>query len=145
MDGLADLPAAHLGIGRGGVVRDLLTERLDVLMLGPRSVHGVSHPVLLGLAKMVNQQVAGDSCNPGYERALGMVIARKSAVHFDEYILGQVLGVVARSCETVADVVDAPVIGLHDFLPGGGVPGNTAPNQHRDDLDVFHLYSPETA
>ena len=51
---------------------------------------------------------------------------------------GEVLGVVGRSGEAIANVVDASVVGLHDFLPGGGVAGNTSPNQHRDDLDVFH-------
>ena len=74
-----------------------------------------------------------------------MVIARKGAVHLDEDLLGEVLGIVGGAGEAVTDVVDAPIVSLHDFLPGGGVAGNTSPNQHRNDLDVFHLHSPEIA
>src|SRR6201993_1674809 len=92
---------------------------------------------------MVDEQVARNGGHPGDECALGVVVARKSAVHPDEDLLGEVLGVVGRSREAVADVVDSPVIGLHDFLPGGGVTGDTAPDQHRNDLDVFHWCSPE--
>ena len=73
----------------------------------------------------------------------GMVIARKRAVHLDENFLREVFGVVARSGKAIADVIDPAVIGLHDFLPGGGIAGDTAPDQHRDHLDVFHLRSPE--
>jgi hypothetical protein len=57
--------------------------------------------------------------------------------------LGEILGIVGRTSEAVTNVVDASIVGLHDFLPGGSVPGNTASDQHCDDLDVFHLHSPE--
>ena len=72
-----------------------------------------------------------------------VVVARKSAVHLDEDLLREVLGVVGGPSKAVADVVYPPVIGLHDFLPGSGVASDTAPDQHRNDLDVFHLRSPE--
>ena len=125
------------------MVRDLLTERLGVLVIGSRRVHRVGHPVLLGLAEMVHQQVAGNGRNPGDERAFRCVIARKRAVHLDENFLRQVLGVVGRAGEAIADVVYPTVIGLHNLLPGGGIAGDTTPDQHRDDLDVFHVRSPE--
>src|SRR5579863_4300628 len=92
---------------------------------------------------MVDEQVARNGSDPSDERPLRVVVARESAVHLDEDLLSEVLGVVGRSGEAVAEVVDSPVIGLHDFLPGGGVTGDTAPDQHRNDLDVFHWCSPE--
>src|SRR5208283_2589352 len=79
----------------------------------------------------------------GNKRALGVVITRKRAVHLDENFLGEVFGIVARSGKAVADVIYPAAIALDDFLPGGSVAGKTAPDQHRDHLDVFHLSSPE--
>src|SRR5581483_3587516 len=92
---------------------------------------------------MVYQQISGDRTYPGDEGPFGMVVAGKSAVHLDEDLLGEVLGVVGRSRKSIANVVNTPGVSLHDFLPGGGVAGNTSPNQHRNDLDVLHLRSPE--
>src|SRR6516162_625786 len=94
---------------------------------------------------MVDQQVASDGGNPGHECTFRRVIARKRAVHLDEDFLRQVLSVIGRTGEAVTDVVYPAVIVLHDLLPGGGIAGDTTPDQHRDDLDVFHCFSPETA
>ena len=114
-------------------------------MFGRGGVHGIGHPILLGLSEMVHQQIPRDRRDPGNECTLAMVIARESAVHLDEDLLGEVLGIIGGAGEAVTEVVNAPIIGLHDFLPGSGVAGNTSPNQHRNDLDVFHLHSPEIA
>ena len=65
MDGLTDLPAAYVSIRGGGLVRYLLTEGLSVLVLGAGCVHGVGNAVLLGLAEVIDQQVAGDGGHPG--------------------------------------------------------------------------------
>src|SRR5208282_6911958 len=91
---------------------------------------------------MIDQQVAGNGGDPGDERSLGAVVAGEGAVHLDEDFLGEVFGVVGRSGEAVADVVDTPVVGLNDFFPGSGVARNTAANQHRDYLDVFQATLP---
>jgi hypothetical protein len=74
-----------------------------------------------------------------------MVIARESPVHLDEDLLSEVLRIVGGPGKAVTEVINASIVGLHDFLPGSGVAGNTSPNQHRNDLDVFHLHSPEIA
>ena len=73
------------------------------------------------------------------------VVAVERPVHLDEDFLGKSCGIVAGPGEAVADVVDTPILAPHDFLPGGGVAGDTPPDQHRYDLDVFHLHSPEIA
>jgi len=136
MNGFRDLPAADVLVGRRGLVLNLLAERQRVLVrrLG---VDGVGEPVLLGFTEVVDQQVASDGSNPGDEGTFGVVVAGKRAVHLDEDLLGEVFGVVGRSGETVADVIDTAVVGLDDFLPGSVVAGTAAADQHRDYLDVF--------
>jgi len=44
---------------------------MNVVVIGTSRIHGVGHTVLLGLAEVVDQQVAGDGRNPRDERALG--------------------------------------------------------------------------
>src|SRR5271167_763014 len=94
---------------------------------------------------MIDEQVAGDGGDPGDERAFGAVVAGQGAIHLDEDLLGEVLGVVGGSGEAVADVIDTPVVGLNDFFPGSGVAGNTAADQHRDYLNVFQTMLPGKA
>src|SRR5258708_12245956 len=106
-------------------------------MIGRRSVERVRHPILLGLAEMIQQQVAGDRGNPGRKCTLVGVVAGESAVYLYENILGEILSVVSRARKTIADVVDASMVVLDDFFPGGGVAGDTAAAKHRDALDVF--------
>src|SRR6185369_3254488 len=64
--------------------------------------------------------------------------------HLDEDFLGEVLGVVARSGEAIADVVNAPVVALNDLLPGHDVAGYAATDQHGNDLGVFQPALPGT-
>ena len=63
----------------------------------------------------------------------------QGAVHLNEDFLGEVLGIVARAGKSIADVVDAPVIALHNFLPRSRIARNTAAYQHGGDLRVFQL------
>ena len=89
------------------------------------------------LAKVVDQQVARHGGEPGHKGSTVDVIAVESAVHFDEDFLGQVLGVVRRPGETIADVINAAMVALHDFLPRGRVSTDAAADETVDDLDVF--------
>src|SRR2546425_13223608 len=118
------------------MVLDLLRERLGVLMLGRAGVDGIGHAVLLGLAEVVDQQVAGDGGDPGDEGAFGVVVAGQRAVHLDEDLLGAAFGVVAGAGETVTDVVNATIGGVKDFLPGGGGASNTASDEDGNGLAV---------
>src|SRR5947209_12674661 len=115
MNRFLHLAAAYALVGRRGLVLDLLTQRLRILMRGRGRVQRVGDAVLLGLAEMIDQQIPRDGRNPGYERALRAVIARQRAVHLDKDFLRQVLGVVGGSRESVADVIDAPLVSLNDF------------------------------
>src|ERR1022692_210981 len=94
---------------------------------------------------MIHQQVARDGGDPGDECSLRAVVTRQSAVHLDENFLSKVFGVVARSGEAVADIIDTPVVGLDDFFPGSSVAGNTAAHQHRNYLNVFQTEAPRKA
>ncbi len=47
------------------------------------------------------------------------------------------MGIVSRAGKAIADVIDASIVVLDDFFPGGGVAGDTAADKHRDDLEVF--------
>ncbi len=67
MHGFSDLPAAYALVGRRGLVLNLLTERLGVFMCGRGCVQRVGDAVLLGLAEVIDQQVAGDGGDPGDE------------------------------------------------------------------------------
>jgi hypothetical protein len=71
-----------------------------------------------------------------------MVVARERAIHLDEDFLREIFGVVGRSREAIADVIDTTVVGLDDFFPGSRVAGNTAADQHRDYLNVFQNWTP---
>src|SRR5579862_2572276 len=116
---------------------NLLAQRLRVFLGGSRRVERVRQTLLLGFAEVVDQKVARDCRNPRNERPLRGVVGGKCPVHLDEHFLGKVFGVVGRSGKAIADVVNTTVVGLNDFFPGRGVPGDTAPDQHRNYLDIF--------
>src|SRR2546429_3171320 len=67
---------------------------------------------------MVNQQIARHARHPGCKSTMGRTIAAQSAVHPEENILRQVLGLRSVSREPVADVKNAPAVATHKFLPG---------------------------
>ena len=123
---------------------DLFAQRHCVFVLGRRRIDRVGHAILLALAEVVDQQVSRDGGYPGHEGPAFDVIGLQGAVHLDEDLLGEVLGVVARARKAIADVVDAPVVALHDLLPGSRVARNTAADQHGGDLRVFQLALPGT-
>src|SRR5581483_1635072 len=94
---------------------------------------------------MIDQEVARDRGYPRHERAALDIIGLQRAVHLDENLLGEVLGIVCRSGEAVTDVVDPPVVTLHDLLPGGGVAGDAATDQHSNHLGVFQDRTPRNS
>src|SRR2546425_182044 len=145
MHGFPGLPAADMRVWGCGLILDTLTQRLGVFMLRRGGVERIGHAILLGFAEVIDQQVPCNGRNPRRERALRGVITGERPIHLDEDLLGEVLSVVARPGKAIADVEDAAVIGANDFLPGGGVAGNSAANKHRDNLDVFQPALPGTA
>src|ERR1700730_10012426 len=106
MNGFPNLPAANMGIGGRRLVLNLLTEWLGILVRRRPGVQRICNPVLLGLAEVIDQQVARDGCYPGDKRSLRAVIARKRAVHLDEDLLGKVFSVIRRSGKAIANVID---------------------------------------
>src|SRR5215470_6240192 len=124
------------------MIRKLLGKWHGVLMVGGGAVERIGHPLLLGTAKMIDQEVAGDRRNPGHEGASVGIVATQSPVHFDEHLLGQILRVSTRSSEPVADVVYAPVVTLDDFLPGSDVARNAATDQQCCHLGIFQAALP---
>src|ERR1700757_997149 len=91
---------------------------------------------------MVHQKVAGHSSYPGHESAALDVIAIEGAVHLDKDLLGQIVGVGARSGKSVTNVVDATVVALNNPPPCHGVAGNTATNQQSSHMGVFQVALP---
>ena len=74
MDRLPGLPALHPGVRRRRLIWDLVTERHGVFMLRRCPVQRFGHAVLFRLAKMIDQQVAGDGRKPGHERCPPRVV-----------------------------------------------------------------------
>src|SRR5712692_7637972 len=83
-----------------------------------------------------------DGGHPGHECPAVHVIRIQGAIHLDEDLLGQIVGVVARPSEPVADVVDSPVITLDDLLPCRCVARNTATDQQSSHMGVFQVSLP---
>src|SRR5713101_7444180 len=137
------LATLYARIRRPAFVLDLVAQRHRVLVFGRGCVQRVGHAILLALAEVVHQQVAGDGGDPGHEGAALDVVGTQRTEHLDEDFLGKILGVVARTGEAIADVVDAPVVALHDFLPGHYVAGYAATDQHSNDLASSNPHSPE--
>ena len=72
------------------------------------------------------------------------VVGIQGAEHLDEDFLGKILSVVAGSGETIANIVDTPVVALNDFLPCHCIAGYAATDQHGNDLGVFQPALPGT-
>jgi len=66
---------------------------------------------------MIDQQVPGESCNPGLETSLGEIECRQVAVNFQEDFLRQILGVVRRAGKAVAKSVNAAMVRLDQLRP----------------------------
>src|SRR2546430_1486298 len=144
MNRLPGLPALYPRVRRGCLIWDLVTQRHSIFMLRNWSIQRFGHPVLFGLAKMINEQVAGDGRNPSHERCPPCVVRTQRAIHLDEDFLRKILGIVRRARETIADVIDSPVVALHNLLPGHRVASDTATDQHGNGLSVFQPSLPGT-
>src|ERR1700721_1999504 len=126
------------------MIVDLLAKRHGIFVLRWRGVERVGHAVLLALAEVVNQEVSCDGGYPGHQRASLYIVRRKRPIHLNENLLGEVLSIVARARKSIANVVDASMIALHDFLPSSCVACDTAAYQHGGDLRVFQPCTPGT-
>src|ERR1700756_1790680 len=136
--------ALNSGIRGEPFVLDLLTERHGILVLGRRRIHRIRDPVLLGLAEMIHQQVARHGRQPGHERTTLHVVGAQSAIHLNEHFLGEILRVIRRPRETIADIVDAPVIALDNLLPRDCISRDAASHEAVDNLGVFQPALPGT-
>src|SRR5207247_8844903 len=93
---------------------------------------------------MVHQQITSDACYPRHECAAPQIVRIQSAINFDEDLLREVLRVISRSCETIADVVNPPMVPLYDILPSPCVAGYKATDQQYYELGVYRTARPGT-
>src|SRR5579864_2064617 len=91
---------------------------------------------------MINQQIARHRRDPGHESAAVHVVGIERAVHLNKNLLSQIVRIVAGSSESIADVVDAPMIALDNFLPCGCVARNAATDQQSSHMCVFQSRTP---
>src|SRR5271169_4925320 len=126
----------------GRLVFQLLTHRQAVFLPARRGLQRVCHPVVLDFAEVVHQQVAGYRGHPGHQRGPRPVKGAQGAVNLDEYFLRQVGSVIGRARKPVADVIDAPMVLLDDFLPCRGVARYTATDKRVHRLVVVQLILP---
>ena len=89
---------------------------------------------------MVDEEVAGEGGDPGLEAALEGVEAGEVLVELEEDVLGEIFGVGGRSGETVADGVDAAMLGDDELLPGLRVAGDALANQLADGFLLGFLF-----
>src|SRR5262249_38981232 len=80
-----------------------------------------------GSPKMVHQQVSRHSRNPGCKGPFLQVKSLQRMVDLDKHLLAQVLGIRARTCKPVTDVIDSLSMFADEFLPGCCVSSDTAP------------------
>ena len=101
-------PGVGEAVGHGGAV----------LFAVKGGVQGVAGAVEAGAAEVVHEEVAGQGGDPGLEAAFLGVEAGEILVELEEDVLGEVFGVGGGAGETVADGVDAAVLGDDKLLPG---------------------------
>src|ERR1041385_3672589 len=90
---------------------------------------------------MVHQEVPGQGGEPGVKCPFFNVIAAHRAINPDKDLLCQVLSVVRRVGEAIAQVVNPAVIQADELLPCPGVPGQTSANKYSC-LLLFQAVSP---
>src|SRR5262249_54663494 len=137
MDSIPCLAALYVGVWGPGWIRNLFAQRLGIFVFRGSCIQRIGHAVGFGLSEVIYQQVSGNRGYPGHERAFPALVCIQSAVHLDEDLLGEVLGVVSVARKAVADVVNAPVMALDDLFPSRRIAANTAANQQSDDLGFF--------
>ena len=123
-------PGVGEAVGHGGAV----------LFAVEGGVQGVGGAVEAGAAEVVDEEVAGEGGDPGLEAALLGVEAGEVLVELEEDVLGEVLGVGAGAGETVADGVDAAVLGDDKLLPGLRVTRHALANQFGECLVCCFLF-----
>ena len=67
---------------------------------------------------MINQQISRHACDPSAECAVNFAITSQRPVDAQENFLRKVLGLLPVTCESVAEVENAPRVATHKFLPG---------------------------
>src|SRR5437899_5765942 len=144
MNRFASFAMLHARVRWCGLVLNLFTQGLGVFVLGRCAIERIGHTIVFALPKMVHQQITGDACYPRHECAAPQIVRIQSAINLDEDLLREVLRVISRSCETIADVVNPPMISLYDIFPGPCVAGDTATDQQWYDLGVFQQALPRT-
>ena len=102
-------------------VGEAIAHRGTVLFAVEGGVEGITGTVEAGAAKVIHQEITGEGRDPCLEAALLGVEAGQILVELEEDLLGEVLGIGAGSGETVADGVDAAMLGDDQLLPGLGV------------------------
>src|SRR5262249_21295713 len=83
--------------------------------------------------------------DPGRQRAPLRFVSVQCPVHLDKDFLCQVLCIVSCANEAVTDVVNPPMIALHNFFPGSSVAAYATAHQRGDDLGVFQTALPGTS
>src|SRR5437868_9727306 len=78
---------------------------------------------------MVHQQVPRQGRHPRHERPFVGIVAFQGSVDLDEDLLGEVLRVILRAGEAIANVEDAAVETLDNLFPRNRVAGYAATDQ----------------
>src|SRR5207244_6794114 len=105
MNRFASFAMLHARVRWCGLVLNLFTQGLGFFVFGSSGIQRIRQTILFALPKMVHQQITGDACYPRHECAAPQIVRIQSAINFDEDLLREVLRVISRSCETIADVV----------------------------------------
>src|SRR5436305_12404386 len=144
MNRFASFAMLHARVRWCGLVLNLFTQGLGFFVFGSSGIQRIRQTILFALPKMVHQQITGDACYPRHECAAPQIVRIQSAIARDEDLLREILRVISRSCETIADVVNPPMVPLYNILPGPRVAGDTATDQQCYDLGVFQPALPGT-
>jgi hypothetical protein len=67
---------------------------------------------------MINEVIARDSDDPGFQGARFGPVGMECPIHLQENLLSQILSFVKASCETVGQIVDSRVPPPNDDFPG---------------------------
>src|SRR3984885_2972517 len=115
-----ELKAGDVMFLRGPGVGEAIAHGGAVLFAVEGGVEGIAGAVQASAAKVIHQEITGKGRDPCLEAPLLGVEAGQILVELEEDLLGEVLGIGAGSGETVADGVDAAMLGDDQLLPGRG-------------------------
>jgi hypothetical protein len=71
---------------------------------------------------MINQVISRDTRNPGSESSRFGPIRLKRAIHLQEDLLGEILGLFESAGKAVGEIVNALVMLADDLFPGIAIP-----------------------